>query len=401
MDPDALQHLERGASLYEAGAFSEAIAEFERGYDLDPHPDFLYAMAQAHRRSGNCKRAIRLYEDFLATGPPVREAERAQANVARCATETGSSEPAPPTIASARNPAIGKTLGTEVMAPDFSWIDSAGASLARPSRAIGPSAGSYPLSEALRPLTLPKGMVEIGMSMEVEAGASGRLENSFVRTAARIGLRDRLELDAGLDLLLSASTADREVYRNTGQPTAPALDDVRLSVAVQFPLHRDVMDFRIGLDVPMNFGAPGGDPSSQLPASDPPSWLELDIVLGMPVRWAVAERWAIIALDRAFTLHLFTGSSPEIAVPLGLIMTPSETTSVILRGELLFPQFGEYLSASASAALQFSTTRQVDLGMRLTFAPSAFDSPELEEPSFDRLDIQTRRLFQVYVQTRF
>jgi hypothetical protein len=84
MSAEAKAHLVRGAQLFEAGAFADAIAELKAGHAIDPHPDFLYAQAQAERKRGNCVAAIDLYRAFLHSGPPADEAERAQANLDRC-----------------------------------------------------------------------------------------------------------------------------------------------------------------------------------------------------------------------------------------------------------------------------------------------------------------------------
>jgi tetratricopeptide (TPR) repeat protein len=84
MSAAARPYFERGAASYAAGAYAEAIEAFEQGRRLDSHPDFLYAEAQAYRRSGDCTRAISLYQSFLATHPPEEEAERARANMERC-----------------------------------------------------------------------------------------------------------------------------------------------------------------------------------------------------------------------------------------------------------------------------------------------------------------------------
>jgi len=84
MSTAARPYFERGAARYEAGEYAEAIEAFENGRRLDSHPDFLYAEAQAYRKSGDCTRAISLYQSFLAIHPPEEEAERARANMERC-----------------------------------------------------------------------------------------------------------------------------------------------------------------------------------------------------------------------------------------------------------------------------------------------------------------------------
>jgi tetratricopeptide (TPR) repeat protein len=84
MDEAARPYFERGAAAYDAGMYPQAIEAFERGQRLDPHPDFLYALAQAYRKQGDCTRAIALYQAFLATRPPDEEAARARSNLERC-----------------------------------------------------------------------------------------------------------------------------------------------------------------------------------------------------------------------------------------------------------------------------------------------------------------------------
>lgn len=92
----ARQQFDRGAALYQAGEYAAAIATFEQGQRLDPHPDFLYALAQAYRKQGDCSRAIALYQAFLATRPPTTEAARARANLERCPLAPAPTPPSTP-----------------------------------------------------------------------------------------------------------------------------------------------------------------------------------------------------------------------------------------------------------------------------------------------------------------
>lgn len=86
--------LEAGLAHYEAGAWKEAIAAFERGHALDPRPQFLFAIGQAERRRGDCRRAITYYRRFLTTSPPEAQAEAARRQEAAC-EEALASAPAP------------------------------------------------------------------------------------------------------------------------------------------------------------------------------------------------------------------------------------------------------------------------------------------------------------------
>jgi tetratricopeptide (TPR) repeat protein len=94
-DGTADEHLALGLSRYEAGDFEGAMDAFDAGYAVEPRPAFLFAAAQAARRSGDCRRAIDYYDRFLAGDPSEGQAEAAREQRDRCA-ETLPAEPAPP-----------------------------------------------------------------------------------------------------------------------------------------------------------------------------------------------------------------------------------------------------------------------------------------------------------------
>jgi hypothetical protein len=95
MAPAAKTELDRGLERYGAHDYATAIAAFDAGYAVDPHPDFLYAKAQAQRLGGDCRGAIATYTGFLNTNPPAKEADLARGNVARCETILAASRPPP------------------------------------------------------------------------------------------------------------------------------------------------------------------------------------------------------------------------------------------------------------------------------------------------------------------
>src|SRR5262249_3458790 len=59
-----------GISWFKEKNYDEALRAFQEGYAIHQHPDFLYAIAQAHRLRGDCESARRAYEQFLAGNPP-------------------------------------------------------------------------------------------------------------------------------------------------------------------------------------------------------------------------------------------------------------------------------------------------------------------------------------------
>lgn len=65
----AKAHHDSGVKLYNLGRFDEAIAEFEKAYELDPHPILLFNIAQAHRQRGDAERAIFFYRRYQQMAP--------------------------------------------------------------------------------------------------------------------------------------------------------------------------------------------------------------------------------------------------------------------------------------------------------------------------------------------
>jgi len=129
LSPTARATLERGLRSYAVGAWSAAIDAFRDGYQREPHPDFLYALAQAQRMSGDCASAIATYRAFLRTDPSERQAAPARANLARCDAElarerAASAPPLPsPPVERATPPA------PPVDQPPRWWRDPAGGAL--------------------------------------------------------------------------------------------------------------------------------------------------------------------------------------------------------------------------------------------------------------------------------
>jgi PEGA domain/Tetratricopeptide repeat len=60
------RHFKSGVALFKEGKFKEALAEFERAYEIAPHPLVLYNIAGCHRELSSYGEAIRFYERFLA-----------------------------------------------------------------------------------------------------------------------------------------------------------------------------------------------------------------------------------------------------------------------------------------------------------------------------------------------
>lgn len=88
--------LQRGLRSYAVGRYDEAIAAFQRGYELQPRADFLYALGQAQRMKGDCRDAVASYRAYLRTSPPERAAAPARENLARCEHDLANEPPPSP-----------------------------------------------------------------------------------------------------------------------------------------------------------------------------------------------------------------------------------------------------------------------------------------------------------------
>jgi tetratricopeptide (TPR) repeat protein len=65
----AEDHYQKGMKAYTLGKFPDAIAEFERAYELRSEPIFLYNIAQSHRQNNDPARAIFFYRRYLEAEP--------------------------------------------------------------------------------------------------------------------------------------------------------------------------------------------------------------------------------------------------------------------------------------------------------------------------------------------
>jgi hypothetical protein len=63
---DADHHFKNGVALFGEQKFGEALAEFERAYEIVPNPIVLYNIASCHRELSHYAEAVKYYNRFLA-----------------------------------------------------------------------------------------------------------------------------------------------------------------------------------------------------------------------------------------------------------------------------------------------------------------------------------------------
>jgi hypothetical protein len=79
---EARQHYEEATKHYDLGHWDEAIAEYEKAYELRPDPSFLYNLAQVNRRKGDARKALDLYKNYLRKDPKSPKREEVEEKIA-------------------------------------------------------------------------------------------------------------------------------------------------------------------------------------------------------------------------------------------------------------------------------------------------------------------------------
>jgi tetratricopeptide (TPR) repeat protein len=78
----AKAHFQQGRAYYEAGAWDDAIREYQKAFDLVPLPDLLFNIGQACRMKGDKPKAIEAYQRYLDRVPDGPLAEEARTHIA-------------------------------------------------------------------------------------------------------------------------------------------------------------------------------------------------------------------------------------------------------------------------------------------------------------------------------
>jgi tetratricopeptide (TPR) repeat protein len=66
---EARRHYKQGTTYYNLNHFKEALAEYEAAYLAAAAPEFLFNIAQCHRKLGNRQEALAFYRSYLRNAP--------------------------------------------------------------------------------------------------------------------------------------------------------------------------------------------------------------------------------------------------------------------------------------------------------------------------------------------
>jgi hypothetical protein len=108
---EARRHFQTAEARFKAGAFAEALAEYQAGYDAKPLPGFLINIAQCQRRLGDLKTARATYLKFVMVAPDSPLVPQAKAMVEeldKLLAQLGGAETKKPDVKDARRDDAGK-----------------------------------------------------------------------------------------------------------------------------------------------------------------------------------------------------------------------------------------------------------------------------------------------------
>jgi len=88
---DAAEHASKATRAYNIQDWSNALKEFREAYSLDPKPQYLWAMAQTQRLSGDCRSAMLTYKAYQRTAS-AEQYSQAQEWINKCQAEISEQE---------------------------------------------------------------------------------------------------------------------------------------------------------------------------------------------------------------------------------------------------------------------------------------------------------------------
>jgi hypothetical protein len=86
-------HVKEAMKKFQDHDYAGASVEFKAAYAIEARPEILFAWAQAVRLGGDCPTAVKLYKEYLASNPDVRQRAAAEWSINRCGEDQPTSSP--------------------------------------------------------------------------------------------------------------------------------------------------------------------------------------------------------------------------------------------------------------------------------------------------------------------
>jgi hypothetical protein len=195
---------------------------------------------------------------------------------------------------------------------------------------------TYPTSEVLRPLTMTEKITQARVGVGFDISNARAFETFGLLLDVQHGYRDHVELQGGFKGINNFKNIDAYV----GAEMALAYDLINFRAAGRITYVKDV---------------------DTIPAID----------IGFPFRYVAKPEIAITALETFFAMPL-NGDKPTFLPSIGIITNPHPLVAIILRAQLIVPNFDfsqdkSFYQVRATATVQFTATQVIDMGAEFTF----------------------------------
>lgn len=235
---------------------------------------------------------------------------------------------------------------------------------------------NYPLSEVERTLLIPQGVIEAELLYQADLSKDIAFDTNTLTLFARYGVTQLVNARAAFTFDATSPDSAEGVSKDKTKI---------LFLEGEAAIVYDLVDVRAGIDVDFT-------------SSDRTLF---DINVGLPVKYRLSNKLALIGLERILTIHTKArvdggSTTPDLNISLAgeLVLIPP--LAIILRATLqLVNADGDNRSLPIDLTVQYSVARQFDIGLGLTLTNVAPPSTMVSSsaPSPGALDGRALHLF--------
>jgi hypothetical protein len=213
---------------------------------------------------------------------------------------------------------------------------------------------TYPVSELERPLTITEKVFQGRLGLGIDVAAKTAFQGYGLNADVKYGFRDHVMGIAGFN-------------------NAYNFNAVTVYAGIEAALAYDFIDFRTAFKMHR--------PAFATPTAEDPDKFEyssgefkFSVDLGFPFRYKATKEIAIIALDTFMTFDFNEENgnkvTPDLNPSLGIATNPIPPVSIVLFATLQVVDFdttADNFVIPATARVQFSPSRKLDLGLEFSF----------------------------------
>lgn len=210
---------------------------------------------------------------------------------------------------------------------------------------------TFPIRELDRPLTITRQITEARGGIGTDVSNKGAFESAGLNLEVEHGYTDNFMLVGGLT-------------------SAYNFQQFNLYGGFEGALAYDLLDFRLAARVGRSAANVSMDPEK---VDYEGGATKFSVDIGFPFRYVAKPEIAIIALNTLMSIDFngddANGAKPDLNPSLGIATNPVEPLSVVLFATLRVIDFDftNKLEVPATARVQFSPNRKLDLGLEFTF----------------------------------